>query len=223
MKRILFACLATAMIAVACNNESKKTEAGTDSNATNVEKDKPADNKDQSYTPPDSATMLKNWEAYSTPSDVHKMMATWSGTWNGETTMWQAPNTPPMVSKSTAVNKMVLGGRYQESVHTGDMMGMPFEGHSTIAYDNARKEFISTWIDNVGTGLMVLKGNWDEGSKSMTLSGTCVDPSAGNGREMKVREVFKIIDDNTQQMEMYGPGPDGKEFKMMEIKYTRKK
>ncbi len=40
---------------------------------------------------------------------------------------------------------------------------------------------------------------------------------------MEIRETFKIIDDNTQMMEMFSQGPDGKEFKMMEIKYTRKK
>ena len=40
---------------------------------------------------------------------------------------------------------------------------------------------------------------------------------------MKLRQTFKIVDDNNQVMEMYGAGPDGKEMKMMEIKYTRKK
>jgi hypothetical protein len=223
MKRILFACMATAMIATACNNETKNTDAAKDSNSTAMEKDKPADAKDQSYTMPDSATMMKNWEAYATPSDVHKMMASWDGNWTGENTMWHAPGAPPQTSKSTAVNKMLMGGRYQESVHKGDMMGMPFEGRSTLAYDNARKEFISTWVDNMGTGVMVMRGKWDDASKSMNLSGTCVDPSAGNGREMTVREVFKIVDDNHQVMEMYGPAPDGKEFKMMEIKFTRNK
>lgn len=29
---------------------------------------------------------------------------------------------------------------------------------SLLAYDNARKLFISTWIENVGTGMMVLEG-----------------------------------------------------------------
>lgn len=220
MKRILFACMATALIA-ACNNETKNTATGADS-ATEKEKTTTEVN-DQSYTVPDSATMMKNWQEYSTPSDVHKMMASWDGTWTGDISMWHGPDMPAEKATGTAVNKMVLGGRYQESVHTGNMMGMPFEGRSTVAYDNARKEFISTWVDNMGTGLMVLKGKWDDGSKSMNLSGTCVDPSAGNGREMKIREVFKIVDDNNQVMEMYGPAPDGKEFKMMEIKLTRKK
>jgi hypothetical protein len=39
---------------------------------------------------------------------------------------------------------------------------------------------------------------------------------------MALREIFKVIDDKNQLMEMYGPGPDGKEYKMMEIKLTRK-
>ena len=38
-----------------------------------------------------------------------------------------------------------------------------------------------------------------------------------------VKETFKIIDDNTQQMEMFATMPDGSEFKTMNIKYTRKK
>ncbi len=75
----------------------------------------------------------------------------------------------------------------------------------------------------MGSGMMVMEGPWDEASKTMTLKGKVVDPGAGNGKEMEIRETFKIIDNNTQMMEMFTAGPDGKEFKMMEIKYTRKK
>jgi len=67
-----------------------------------------------------------------------------------------------------------------------------------------------------------MEGTWDAASKTMTLAGKGVDPSAGTDKMMDVKEVFKIIDDKNQLMEMYGPGPDGNEFKMMEIKYTRK-
>jgi Protein of unknown function (DUF1579) len=157
-----------------------------------------------------------------TPGNVHKMMAAWDGKWDGEVTMWQAPGAPPEVSKSITTNKMVMGGRYQLSNHTGNMMGQPFEGMSTLAYDNNKKVFISTWIDNMGTGLMKLEGPWDEATKSINLTGKMIDPSAGNAKETAIKEIFKIIDDKTQVMEMYGPYHDGKEYKMMEIKYTRK-
>jgi hypothetical protein len=149
------------------------------------------------------------------------MMAKSDGTWTGEVSMWMAPGQEPSKSTSTCVNRMILGGRYQESKHSGNMMGMPFEGVSTTGYDNAKKVFVNTWIDNMGTGIMTMEGPWDEASKSVILKGKSIDPMTG--KEMDLREVFTMIDDNTQLMEMYAVGPDGKEFKTMEIKFTRNK
>ncbi|MGN6293670.1 MAG: DUF1579 domain-containing protein [Chitinophagaceae bacterium] len=220
MKRLTLIFCSAAIILAACNNESKTPEetVKTDTPAAAT-----AEKKAEPYTMPDSATMMKNWAAYMTPGDMHKMMASWNGNWTGEITMWETPDAPPQKSIGKAVNKMIMGGRYQSATYSGNMMGMPFEGQSTLAYDNNTKQFISSWIDNMGTGMMVLKGGWDPASKSMTLTGKMVDPISGTNRETEIREVFKIIDDNTQTMEMYCPGMDGKEFKTMEIKYTRNK
>lgn len=218
-KSTLLICTA-ALLFAACNNEKtsgETTEKTTDSVS------KAADVKTETYVMPDSATMMKNWQEYSTPGEAHKMMASWDGNWNADISMWYAPGTPPEVSKSTAINKTIMDGRYQVSNVKGNMMGMPFEGMSVLGYDNAKKIFINTWIDNFGTGMMKLEGSWDEASKSLLLKGKCVDPSAGNGRETDVRQVLKIIDADNHLLEMFGPGPDGKEFKMMEAKYTRKK
>jgi hypothetical protein len=41
------------------------------------------------------------------------------------------------------------------------------------------------------------------------------------GKDMPVREVFTIKDDNHQMMEMWMPDESGKEFKTMEIRFTR--
>jgi hypothetical protein len=224
MKRKIFTAAAALML-FACNNEQNKdgmeaTRADSkvaDSSSTNKA------TKDHSFVMPDSATMMKNWQEYMTPGDMHKMMASWSGSWTGETSMWHAPDAPPEKSLSTAQNKMIMGGRYQQAMHSGNMMGMPFEGMSLLAYDNATKKFTTTWIDNAGTGIMKLEGDWDAAGKTMTLTGSTVNIMTGDGRSCDIREVFKVIDDNTQVMEMYGYSPEGKEYKMMEIKYTRKK
>lgn len=40
---------------------------------------------------------------------------------------------------------------------------------------------------------------------------------------MKSRTVEKMVDADHWTMQMYQPGPDGKEFMGMEISYTRKK
>ena len=164
-----------------------------------------------------TAEEMQAWMAYMTPGAVHEMLAKSDGTWTGEITMWMDPSAPPQTMTSTAVNKMILGGRYQQSTYTGTMMGMPFEGMSITGYDNAKKVFVNSWVDNIGTGMMNLSGPWDEASKSILLSGTMTDPS---GKDLPVREVFKIVDDNNQVMEMYYT-IDGKEMKTMEIKYKR--
>ena len=169
----------------------------------------------------DSAAMMKAWQAFMTPGDMQKMLAKSDGVWDAEVTTWMDPSKPPQKSKSTCTNKMVLNGLYQESVHKGTMMGMPFEGHGTVGYDNAKKVFVSSWIDNMGSGIMYAEGNWDNASKSVIMKGKSTDPLTG--KDTGVKEVIKFFDDNTQIMEMYGTGPDGKEMKWMEIKFTRKK
>jgi len=68
-----------------------------------------------------------------------------------------------------------------------------------------------------------MEGNWDNATKTMTMSGSMPD-ICRPGKECTMREVFTMVDDNTQKMEMYGPDPKtGKEFKTMEIVMTRKK
>lgn len=169
---------------------------------------------------PDSATVAKAWEAYMTPSKAHEMLAKDNGTWNAEMTFWSPDSPEPMKSTAVATYKMILGGKYQEANYTGDMMGMPFEGKGTVAYDNAKEEFISTWIDNMGTGMMVSKGKYDEASKTLTFTGTMVDPVTK--KEKQIKEIITYIDNDNQKMEMFDVA-NGKEFKSMEILSKRKK
>ena len=220
MKQITLTLCAAAMLLFACNDKKKTDEGKTDGTTSEIKAPEKMDGKTE-VAQPDSATMMKNWQEYMTPGDVHKMMAKWDGTWNGDVTVWMYPGAPEQKSKSTNVNKMIMNGLYQQSTHTGDMMGMPFNGQGTIAYDIHKKEFVNTWIDNMGSGIMMLKGPWDEATKTVTLKGTMTD--AGTKADCDVRETFQIIDDNTQEMKMYVTMPDGKEFNTMQIKYTRKK
>jgi len=123
-----------------------------------------------------------------------------------------------MKTTGKAVNKMILGGRYQYSTHSSNFMGMPFEGINILGYDNKRGVFQSTWIDNMGTGIMYMEGTWDNATNSCSMTGKMTDPMAGG--QMDVRQVFTIVDNNTQKLEMYGT-KDGKEFKNMEILWKR--
>lgn len=220
MKKVSFViCVCSAVIA-ACNSSTapgdKIDKAPDTAVAAKTEK------KEEAWVPVDSATEMKAWMAYSTPGESHKAMAKYDGNWTGEVTMWPAMDAPPSTSTSKMVNKMIMGGRYQMSSFNGSFMGMPFEGMGITGYDNYKKKYVSTWIDNMGTGIMNMEGNWDEATKSINFTGTMVNPA--NGKECSMKEVFRFVDDNNQVMEMYGPDPKtGKQYKTMEIKLARKK
>lgn len=160
----------------------------------------------------------KAWMEYMTPGDAHKLLAESVGEWKMITKMYMDPSAPPQVSEGTCTNEMILGGRYLKSVQKGNMMGMPFEGIMHEAYDNITKEYISTWIDNFGTGLMVSKGTYDKATGMFNFKGKAVDPMVG--KEMEIKEVLKIVSKNKHILEMFTVVGD-KEIKTMEVEYTR--
>lgn len=220
MKRIAAAFCALSMVAViSCNDSATNTTPKGDTTATTTT-DTSAMAKVESNAPPmDSAAMMKAWMEYMTPGEMHKVLASQSGTWKHETTSWMAPGAPPVTSGGKSVSKMVLGGRYQETRYSGKFENMPFEGISTLAYDNAKKKFINTWIDNMGTGIMTMEGTYDPGTKTFRFEGKFTDPTSG--KDCSARQTVTMTDDKHQTMEMWTTPSGQKEYKTMEIKYTK--
>jgi hypothetical protein len=135
--------------------------------------------------------------------------------------MWMDPSQPPSESTGKRSAELIMGGRYLIEKYTGSFMGMPFEGMGTMAYDNVQKKYLSTWIDNMGTGVMFGSGTCDAASGTWTMVADMADPMTG--KMVKTRSVTKLVDADHMSMEMYAPGMDGKEMKMMEIMATRTK
>jgi hypothetical protein len=155
-----------------------------------------------------------------TPGPEHKKLDGMIGTWDTKVTMWMAPGAPPATSGGISTNRWIFGGRYMEQKFSGTFMGMPFSGLGYTGYDNVKKQYFGTWMDNMGTGIMISSGGMAS-ANTWKFKGTAADPVTG--KDMTVDETVTLIDKNHHTMEMYGPGPDGKNFKMMEIKYSRKK
>lgn len=161
---------------------------------------------------------MKVWMEYMTPGPMHEMMAKNVGEWKMVSKMWMDPNAEPQVSEGTVNGEMILGGRYLKMVAKFPVMGMQAEGWMLEAYDNGKKEFISIWIDNMGTGVSMSTGKYDEATKSIKYIGTMYDPMSG--QDTQYTSLMKFINDNEMVFEMYYDF-EGKEFKMMEITYTR--
>jgi hypothetical protein len=162
----------------------------------------------------DNGDMMKKWQEYMTPGPVHQSFAKMCGNWKADVTSYMGGQ--EMKSEGTAVYEMVLDGRYLKSTFKSTMMGMPMEGMGLDGYDNATKEFLSVWIDNMGTGILYMKGKME--GNAVTYTGTMVDPMTGG--ETKYKTVMTMINDNKNTFDMYSV-VDGKDVKQMSITYTR--
>ncbi|MCE1165853.1 MAG: DUF1579 domain-containing protein [Bacteroidetes bacterium] len=162
---------------------------------------------------------MKKWMDYMTPGKEQQAMAKLNGDWNFTSKFWMDPAGEPQTSTGTAKFESLLGGRYSQLKVAGKMMGMDFEGIGVTGYDNGKKKYYSTWVDNFGTGIMTMEGVYDENSKQTIYTGKSFDPISNSDMDMK--QTVKVINDNTCEMEMFSI-VNGKEFKNMEITYTRK-
>ncbi|MFL6529848.1 MAG: DUF1579 domain-containing protein [Chthoniobacterales bacterium] len=179
---------------------------------------------------PSEADMMKMMMELSKLNENHKLLASLDGSWDYTVKMWMNgdPSSKPDESKGTATRKSIMDGRYVEMDvkgkfnmpgPDGKMTDMDFSGHGTEGYDNAKKKFVGTWMDNMGTGIVMSEGTYDAATKTFTYT---ADYEMAPGMKQKIREVLKVPDTNHMTMEWY-EDRGGKEAKTMEINYTRKK
>ena len=97
-------------------------------------------------------------------------------------------------------------------------MGMPVEGYGMDGFDIYKGKHIATWTTTMSTGMTTLEGECSEGGKVTTTWGEFDDPISGMHT---MRTVTTHVDDNKFTEDVYLSMPDGNDFKMMEILYTR--
>lgn len=166
---------------------------------------------------PDAAAMEQMMAEYAKVGPEHKVLQHLVGKWNTKVTSYCPTADKPEVSEGTSEFKSILGGRFVAQHFQATVQGEPFEGMGVCGYDNAQKKYTGAWIDNMGTGIMHTKGEWDQAAKTMTEIGKFVSPMG----PMQMKLVSKVVDDNKFTFTMYWLLPDGAENKMMEIVYTR--
>ena len=153
------------------------------------------------------------------PGEHHDHLAATAGTWDVALKMWMDPSQPePAESTGTATFSPVMGGRYMVQEYSGDWMGMEFTGRGTTGYDNLRGEYVSTWIDNMSTGVYMESGHCDGTGKKYEYTGEMPNPMGGG---MLKTHTQQIIEGDRMLLTSYTV-TDAGEQKMMEIVYTRK-
>jgi hypothetical protein len=168
---------------------------------------------------PEEAAMMEAYQKAGTPGDQHAALAKMAGTYDLSMKSWHSPGAPPTVEKGTATRRMVLEGRVMVEEVQSQMMGQPFTGQGLTGYDNVSGKWWSTWNDSMSTGLMVSEGTCDD-KGACTFTGSWNDPVTKG--KVNARMTTRWTSPTVEVFEMYAPGPDGKEAKMMEITYTKR-
>jgi len=181
-----------------------------------------ADAKPAAKPPEMSAEQKAMMEAYmkaGTPGTQHAAMAKRAGDYELTITSWDAPGAPPVTDTGKASRKMVLDGRVMVEMMEGTNHGQPFSGHGMQGYDNVSGRYWGTWNDSMSTGVMVSDGECDD-KDACSFTGSWNDPISKQKTTAHMKSHW--TDASTEVFEMNAPGPDGKEFKMMEITYKKK-
>lgn len=177
-----------------------------------------SDDKDKDKQPPiDLAAYAK----FAQPGPEHKLLEPMIGNWSYKVRLFVDPSKPPMEMTGKCEKKWILGNRYVQEHFKGDEKDHPFEGIGTCGYDVGQKKFLTSFVDNMGTGIMNSTGTADSKGKVFTFSSECYDPVLA--RQCKGREVLTFEDNDKHNIIMYRIMPDGKEMKVMELYLTRAK
>ena len=171
--------------------------------------------------PPDEKAVMEAMAKAGTPGDAHKKLDPMVGTFDTKAKMWMDPSKPAEETSGKTESKWVLGNRFVQETYEGTFMGQPFSGMGYWGYDNITKKYTGTWMDSMGTAMMNSTGKMDASGKILTYTAMMNDPMTG--KLCKITEKVTVTDNDHHMMEMWGPDPSGKNYKMMEITYVRKK
>jgi len=172
-----------------------------------------------SAAPPDDKAAMAAMEKAGQPGEGHKKLEALAGRFTVKSKAWMDPSRPPEETGGSTERTWIMGKRYLQENYQGTFMGQPFTGMGIQGYDNIMKRYFGSWIDSGSTSMTLssgtLKGN------TITYKGRMSDPMAG--KEVPYTMLLKIADNDHHTMEMWGPGPGGKDMKWMELAYTRSK
>lgn len=169
--------------------------------------------------PDDKAAMWAAVEEMSAPGEHHGHLKPLAGNWKFTTKFRMAPDAPWDTSEGTAEHRWAMGGRFLMQEVKGQIGEQKFEGFGIIGYNKIRKRYVSVWIDNMNTAVMVDHGTCDASGKVFTFEGTNDDPMTGQPK--KFRTVMRIINSDKYLLEMHDLGPGNDPFLSMQITYTR--
>lgn len=154
-------------------------------------------------------------------SAFHKKLRKIKGRYDQTIKWWRAPGAAPDESSGWSNTDWEVDGRFLIQRIEGRWLGSPFRGVAILGYDNATEEFTAVWMDNLGSNIIFSRGKADESGETITLRGQHVDIITGE--KVETTAILQMPDRKGEtKLEMFRTGPDGADFKFLEVATTRK-
>jgi hypothetical protein len=153
------------------------------------------------------------------PGPEHQELEKLAGAWDVACKLWTKPDEPVTETKGTMTYSSIFNGKYIQGDFTATMMGQPFTGHSIDGYNSVTKQYESIWYDTMGSSITFLSGTSTDKGNTVVYSGEMTCATDGH---VQLRHV-KTNRSNDQFSLLAYKIKDGKERKVMEFQYTRRR
>jgi len=156
------------------------------------------------------------------PTAEHKALAKDVGTWDATIKSWMGgPDSEPTVSQGVEVAKLMPGGLWLQTEFDGKFGDQEFHGCGQTGYDTKKGKYVGTWVDTMTTEIMMMEGEYDAASRTVTFYAKGTGPS-GKAYDSKMTSKHEGDDTRVFTMSMKSDDTKGEYVKVMEITYKRR-
>lgn len=158
-------------------------------------------------------------DGYSKPTPQHDVLDNLWGKWQYAVTI-DSDDGPAEMLTLDADYRWILGGRFLIGSYDGYVNGGLFQAREVLGYDSFRGEYRSVWVDNRTTAMTISTGEYDALKKTLTFKGL-QDDVEHDRRDQPFTFVYRFVNDDHFDIEIWRPGAGGKLVKRTSVKATR--
>lgn len=151
----------------------------------------------------DPEAMLRAWQEAGAPDEHHKQLHYFVGQWTTEMKSLM-PGGEAFNSTGKASYEMIMGGRFLKSTYEGDMMGLPFTGHSLGGYNKVDRRWEALWMDTVSTAMYYYTG--EKTDDGWVYMGSETDPMTR--QTMRTKDVITVHGPDHFSFTRHYPNPE---------------
>ena len=165
--------------------------------------------------------MIEMGKKFTEPSEAHKKLADYVGTWTCDWKMGMSGQLAP-VGTSKAVTSWLVPGKFIKTEIEGTMMGQPFKSFGFAGYDNFKQAYVRSIIDSQQTAILSAQGKLTQDGKTMIWYGTLDEYLTGENDKM-VKYVVRWKDADHFVEEVHDLGIGETNTQVIELAFSRVK